>query len=36
MMHSLSSGLIQFISSLGFWGIFIGMIIESACIPLPS
>jgi membrane protein DedA with SNARE-associated domain len=36
MLHSLSSGLIHFISALGFWGIFIGMIIESACIPLPS
>jgi membrane protein DedA with SNARE-associated domain len=36
MLHSLSSGLIQFISTLGVWGIFIGMIIESACIPLPS
>lgn len=35
-MHHLSSSLIQFISALGVWGIFIGMIIESACIPLPS
>lgn len=36
MLHHLSTGLIQFISDLGIWGIFIGMIIESACIPLPS
>ncbi len=35
-MHHLSSSLISFINTLGVWGIFIGMIIESACIPLPS
>lgn len=35
-MHGLSTSLIHFISALGVWGIFIGMIIESACIPLPS
>lgn len=35
-MHQLSSSLVHFISALGVWGIFIGMIIESACIPLPS
>lgn len=35
-MHQLSASLTHFISALGVWGIFIGMIIESACIPLPS
>lgn len=35
-MQHLSGSLIGFITALGVWGIFIGMILESACIPLPS
>ncbi|WEG13729.1 DedA family protein [Pullulanibacillus sp. KACC 23026] len=35
-MQHLSESLIQFIQHLGSWGIFLGMFIESACIPLPS
>jgi len=32
----LSETAINLIESLGYWGVFIGMTIESACIPLPS
>lgn len=32
----LSETAIHLIESLGYWGIFLGMTIESACIPLPS
>jgi len=32
----LSETAIHLIESLGYWGVFIGMTIESACIPLPS
>jgi membrane protein DedA with SNARE-associated domain len=32
----LSETAIYLIESLGYWGIFLGMTIESACIPLPS
>lgn len=32
----LSETAIHLIESLGYWGIFIGMTIESACIPIPS
>ncbi len=32
----LSQTAINLIESLGYWGIFLGMTIESACIPLPS
>ncbi|NYB52523.1 MAG: DedA family protein [Methanobacteriaceae archaeon] len=32
----LSETVIHLIESLGYWGVFIGMTIESACIPLPS
>lgn len=33
LLTSIATGLIN---TLGHWGVFIGMIIESACIPLPS
>lgn len=33
LLTSISTGLI---SELGHWGVFIGMVLESACIPLPS
>lgn len=33
LLTSVATGLI---SALGHWGVFLGMIIESACIPLPS
>jgi len=32
----LSNSAIYLIESLGYWGVFLGMTIESACIPLPS
>jgi membrane protein DedA with SNARE-associated domain len=32
-LTSIATGLIE---TLGHWGVFIGMVIESACIPLPS
>ena len=32
----LANTAIYLIESLGYWGIFLGMTIESACIPLPS
>ena len=40
MLHALVEQLanvaVSLIETLGYWGIFIGMTIESACIPLPS
>ncbi|RLQ91089.1 DedA family protein [Falsibacillus albus] len=36
LMNSLDSLILDAISSLGIWGIFFGMLVESACIPLPS
>lgn len=40
MLHQLITGLetitTDLITTLGHWGIFIAMVIESACIPLPS
>ncbi len=33
LLASIATGLIN---SLGHWGVFIGMVLESACIPLPS
>ncbi|WP_433742299.1 DedA family protein [Falsibacillus pallidus] len=36
LMNSLESFVLDAISSLGIWGIFGGMLLESACIPLPS
>ena len=35
-MHAISSFIINLISNMGYWGIYIGMFIESASIPLPS
>ncbi|SCG85960.1 DedA family protein [Methanobacterium congolense] len=36
IIEFVSSFVINLISSLGYWGVFIGMTLESACIPLPS
>lgn len=40
MLHTLIQSLQDFtmwlVDSLGHWGIFLGMLIESVCIPLPS
>ncbi len=36
IIELVSNFAINMISSLGYWGVFIGMTIESACIPLPS
>jgi membrane protein DedA with SNARE-associated domain len=36
ILENLSNFAIYLIQSLGYWGVFIGMTLESACIPLPS
>ncbi len=36
LVEFFSETVIHLIESLGFWGIFLGMTIESTCIPLPS
>jgi membrane protein DedA with SNARE-associated domain len=36
IIESLSNLAIYLIESLGYWGVFIAMTLESACIPLPS
>jgi membrane protein DedA with SNARE-associated domain len=36
LVGSISNFAINLISSLGYWGVFIGMTLESACIPIPS
>ena len=36
MTHAVVTWITNFISSLGYWGIYFGMFIESASIPLPS
>ncbi len=36
IIETLSNTAIYLIQSLGYWGVFIGMTLESACIPLPS
>ncbi len=36
IIESVSEFTIHLIENLGYWGVFIGMTIESACIPLPS
>ena len=36
IVEFLSLFVINIIGSLGYWGVFIGMTLESACIPLPS
>ncbi|MGZ7049838.1 MAG: DedA family protein [Methanobacterium sp.] len=36
IVESVSNFAISLIENLGYWGIFIGMTLESACIPLPS
>ena len=36
IVEFVSNFAINIISSLGYWGVFIGMTLESACIPLPS
>lgn len=35
-MHAVADFIVGIISALGYWGIFVGMFIESASIPLPS
>lgn len=36
LVEQLTNVAVTLIETLGYWGIFIGMVIESACIPLPS
>lgn len=36
LLHQLGEVAIQWINSMGYWGIFFGMVLESACIPIPS
>jgi membrane protein DedA with SNARE-associated domain len=36
ILENLSNLAIYLINSLGYWGVFIAMTVESACIPLPS
>lgn len=36
IVEYLSNSIIYLIESLGYWGVFIAMTLESACIPLPS
>lgn len=36
LLHQLGDIAINWINSIGYWGIFLGMILESACIPIPS
>lgn len=36
IIETVSNFAINLIESLGYWGVFIGMTLESACIPLPS
>ncbi|HMK54870.1 MAG TPA: DedA family protein [Methanobacteriaceae archaeon] len=36
IVEYLSTSAIHLIEMLGYWGVFLGMTIESACIPLPS
>lgn len=36
IVEYLSDAAIHLIQALGYWGVFIGMTLESACIPLPS
>jgi membrane protein DedA with SNARE-associated domain len=36
LVGSISDFVINLIGNLGYWGVFIGMTLESACIPIPS
>lgn len=36
LLHQLGDIAINWINSIGYWGILLGMILESACIPIPS
>ena len=36
LVGSVSNFVINLIGNLGYWGVFIGMTLESACIPIPS
>lgn len=36
IVEFVSNSAISLIESLGYWGVFIGMTLESACIPIPS
>jgi membrane protein DedA with SNARE-associated domain len=36
LLHQLGDIAINWVNSIGYWGIFLGMVLESACIPIPS
>lgn len=36
VLHQLGDIAINWINSIGYWGLLLGMILESACIPIPS
>jgi membrane protein DedA with SNARE-associated domain len=36
LVGSVSNFVINLIGNLGYWGVFMGMTLESACIPIPS
>lgn len=36
LLHQLGEMAINWINSIGYWGLLFGMILESACIPIPS
>lgn len=36
ILHHLGDVAINWINSIGYWGILLGMLLESACIPIPS
>jgi membrane protein DedA with SNARE-associated domain len=36
LLHQFGEMAINWINSIGYWGILLGMILESACIPIPS
>jgi membrane protein DedA with SNARE-associated domain len=36
ILHQLGDIAINWINSIGYWGILLGMVLESACIPIPS
>ncbi|KWX83748.1 alkaline phosphatase, partial [Paenibacillus riograndensis] len=36
LLNAITDAALNLVSSLGIWGIWIGMVLESACIPIPS
>lgn len=36
VLHQLGNIAINWVNSIGYWGILLGMVLESACIPIPS